>query len=140
MASMLLLAAACSGPAAATRASWEWSPKVSSQNPRTPTASRSSPVVSTSPFYVGNVYSNSLTLIDPRRGRVVRTISVPDPYNLYFSPDGKRIEPPPGGKGPVGVTVESGICDEPAASHRQGSVVDSRRCYKELWRSPPAPG
>ncbi len=41
-------------------------------------------------LYVGNVYSNSLTEIDPRSGRPGRTINVPDPYNLYFTPDGKH--------------------------------------------------
>ena len=41
-------------------------------------------------LYVGNVYSNTLTEIDPRTGRVRRTIPVPDPYNLYFTPDGTR--------------------------------------------------
>jgi YVTN family beta-propeller protein len=41
-------------------------------------------------LYVGNVYSNTLTEIDPRSGRVVRTIDVPDPYNLYFTPDGRH--------------------------------------------------
>jgi YVTN family beta-propeller protein len=41
-------------------------------------------------LYVGNVYSNSLTEIDPKTGRPGRTISVPDPYNLYFTPDGKH--------------------------------------------------
>ena len=41
-------------------------------------------------LYVGNVYSNSLTVIDPRTTRPVRTIYVPDPYNLYFTPDGRH--------------------------------------------------
>jgi YVTN family beta-propeller protein len=41
-------------------------------------------------LYVGNVYGNSLSEIDPRRGRIVRTIPVPDPYNLYFTPDGNQ--------------------------------------------------
>jgi YVTN family beta-propeller protein len=41
-------------------------------------------------LYVGNVYGNSLTELDARTGRVVRTISVPDPYNLYFTPDGRH--------------------------------------------------
>jgi YVTN family beta-propeller protein len=41
-------------------------------------------------LYVGNVYSNSLTEIDPKTGRPGRTISVPDPYNLYFTPDGRH--------------------------------------------------
>ena len=39
-------------------------------------------------LYVGNTYSNTLTQIDPRSGRPTRTIPVPDPYNLYFTPDG----------------------------------------------------
>lgn len=41
-------------------------------------------------LYVGNVYSNSLTEIDPKTGRTGRTIHVPDPYNLYFTPDGTQ--------------------------------------------------
>jgi YVTN family beta-propeller protein len=41
-------------------------------------------------LYVGNVYSNTLTVIDPRTARLVGTIHVPDPYNLYFTPDGKH--------------------------------------------------
>jgi YVTN family beta-propeller protein len=39
-------------------------------------------------LYVGNVNGDSLTEIDPRTGRPTRTIAVPDPYNLYFTPDG----------------------------------------------------
>ena len=39
-------------------------------------------------LYVNNTASNSLTVIDPRRGRPVGTIPVRDPYNLYFTPDG----------------------------------------------------
>ena len=31
----------------------------------------------------------SWSRIDPRTGRRVRTISMPRPYNLYFTPDGK---------------------------------------------------
>jgi YVTN family beta-propeller protein len=41
-------------------------------------------------LYVGNVYSNTLTVIAPRTARPVGTIHVPDPYNLYFTPDGKH--------------------------------------------------
>ena len=41
-------------------------------------------------LYVNNTASNSLTVIDPRKGRPVRKISVTDPYNLYFTPDGRR--------------------------------------------------
>jgi YVTN family beta-propeller protein len=41
-------------------------------------------------LYVDNVYSNTLTEVDPMTGRPVRTISIPDPYNLYFTPDGSQ--------------------------------------------------
>lgn len=39
-------------------------------------------------LYVNNTLSNSLTVIDPRTGAPTATIPVPDPYNLYFTPDG----------------------------------------------------
>jgi YVTN family beta-propeller protein len=39
-------------------------------------------------LYVGNTYSNTLTEVDPRTTRPVRRIPIPDPYNLYFTPDG----------------------------------------------------
>jgi YVTN family beta-propeller protein len=34
-------------------------------------------------------YANELVEIDPRTGLKTRTISMPRPYNLYFTPDGK---------------------------------------------------
>jgi YVTN family beta-propeller protein len=41
-------------------------------------------------LYVTNDLSNSLTPIDPATGKVAGpTIPVDDPYNLYFTPDGK---------------------------------------------------
>jgi len=41
-------------------------------------------------LYVNEDNSSSLTPIDPRTGRRTgKHISVPDPYNLYFTPDGK---------------------------------------------------
>ena len=40
-------------------------------------------------LYVTNDMGNSLTVIDPRTGRRGRTISVADPYNMYFTPDGR---------------------------------------------------
>jgi DNA-binding beta-propeller fold protein YncE len=40
-------------------------------------------------LYVTNDLGNSLTAIDPRTGRPGRTIPVDDPYNLYFTPDGR---------------------------------------------------
>ncbi|HVM16918.1 MAG TPA: beta-propeller fold lactonase family protein, partial [Gaiellaceae bacterium] len=41
-------------------------------------------------LYVNNTVGNTLTEIDARTGRPTRTIPVHDPYNLYFTPDGKR--------------------------------------------------
>jgi len=40
-------------------------------------------------LYVTNDTGNSLTAIDPRTSRPVRTIPVRDPYNMYFTPDGR---------------------------------------------------
>jgi YVTN family beta-propeller protein len=41
-------------------------------------------------LYVDNTVSNTLTVVDPRTTRPIRTIAVRDPYNLYFTPDGRR--------------------------------------------------
>lgn len=41
-------------------------------------------------LWVNNDLGNSLTPIDPRTGRPGRTVTVADPYNLYFTPDGKH--------------------------------------------------
>src|SRR3954447_3586496 len=40
-------------------------------------------------LYVLNDQGNSLTVIDPRTGKPGRTIPVTDPYNMYFTPDGR---------------------------------------------------
>lgn len=40
-------------------------------------------------LYVNNNQGNSLTPIDPRTGKPGPAIPVDDPYNLYFSPDGR---------------------------------------------------
>jgi YVTN family beta-propeller protein len=40
-------------------------------------------------LWVGNDKGNSLTPIDPRTGRAGRRVRVADPYNLYFTPDGR---------------------------------------------------
>jgi len=40
-------------------------------------------------LYVTNDVGNSLTVIDPRTGKPTRTIPVTDPYNMYFTPDGR---------------------------------------------------
>ena len=40
-------------------------------------------------LYVDNDVGNSLTPVDPRTARPGRPIPVTDPYNLYFTPDGR---------------------------------------------------
>jgi YVTN family beta-propeller protein len=40
-------------------------------------------------LYVLNDLGNSLTAINPRTGAPTRTIAVTDPYNMYFTPDGR---------------------------------------------------
>src|SRR5262245_57538051 len=40
-------------------------------------------------LWVNNDQGNSLTAINPRTGKPGRTIPVTDPYNLYFTPDGR---------------------------------------------------
>ncbi len=41
-------------------------------------------------LYVNNTSGNTLIAIDPRSGKPSQTISVVDPYNLYFTPDGTK--------------------------------------------------
>jgi DNA-binding beta-propeller fold protein YncE len=41
-------------------------------------------------LYTNSSVSNELVQIDPRTARRVRSIPVPRPYNLYFTPDGKQ--------------------------------------------------
>ncbi|RNM13835.1 YncE family protein [Nocardioides pocheonensis] len=41
-------------------------------------------------LYTNSSVSNELVQLDPRTARRVRSISVPRPYNLYFTPDGKQ--------------------------------------------------
>jgi DNA-binding beta-propeller fold protein YncE len=41
-------------------------------------------------LYVTNDNGNSLTAIDPETGAPGRTIPVDDPYNMYFTPDGRN--------------------------------------------------
>jgi DNA-binding beta-propeller fold protein YncE len=40
-------------------------------------------------LYVLNDNGNSVTVINPRHGSFGRTVPVADPYNMYFTPDGK---------------------------------------------------
>jgi YVTN family beta-propeller protein len=40
-------------------------------------------------LYVTNTRGDSLTVIDPMTGKIIDDIPVEDPYNLYFTPDGK---------------------------------------------------
>lgn len=41
-------------------------------------------------LWVNNDLGNSLTAINPANGRLGATVDVHDPYNLYFTPDGKH--------------------------------------------------
>jgi YVTN family beta-propeller protein len=41
-------------------------------------------------LYVNNEASSSLTKVDPETGKPTGFVSVPYPYNLYFTPDGKK--------------------------------------------------
>jgi YVTN family beta-propeller protein len=41
-------------------------------------------------LYIENEGSSLLTVIDPATGKVTGQIGVPFPYNLYFTPDGKK--------------------------------------------------
>jgi YVTN family beta-propeller protein len=41
-------------------------------------------------LYVNNMNANSMSVIDPRSGKVIGTVDTPTPYNLYFTPDGTR--------------------------------------------------
>jgi YVTN family beta-propeller protein len=43
-----------------------------------------------SALYVDNEGSSSLTVLDIHTGRPTGTVSIPFPYNLYFTPDGTR--------------------------------------------------
>jgi YVTN family beta-propeller protein len=43
-----------------------------------------------SALYVDNEGSNSLTVINPKTGKPTGQISIPFPYNLYFTPDGTK--------------------------------------------------
>jgi YVTN family beta-propeller protein len=43
-----------------------------------------------SALYVDNEGSSSLTVLDIQTGRPTGTISIPFPYNLYFTPDGSK--------------------------------------------------
>jgi YVTN family beta-propeller protein len=49
-----------------------------------------SPAWDLSELYVENEGSSSLTVIDIHTGRPSRTINIPYPYNLYFTPEGHR--------------------------------------------------
>jgi YVTN family beta-propeller protein len=48
------------------------------------------PAYDLSRLYVDSEGSWSLGVLDPRTGTITGTISVPDPYNLYFTPDGTK--------------------------------------------------
>ena len=59
-------------------------------------------------LYVNDMNSDALTVIDPRTERPIKTIRIPTPYNLYFTPDGSKaivVEDftTPGGRGGNGL-------------------------------------
>lgn len=41
-------------------------------------------------LYANNMRSHTIQEIDPRTGEIGATIAVPGPYNVYFTPDGRR--------------------------------------------------
>jgi YVTN family beta-propeller protein len=41
-------------------------------------------------LHVNNEASSSLTVIDPKTGKVTGIVPIPYPYNLYFTPNGKK--------------------------------------------------
>ncbi len=43
-----------------------------------------------SKLYVNNTSGNTLTVLDPRSGKPTGSLDIVDPYNLYFTPDGKK--------------------------------------------------
>ena len=53
------------------------------------TGKKGSPAWNLRTLYVTNDLGNSLTTIDPRTGKPGKTIPVDDPYNMYFTPDGR---------------------------------------------------
>ncbi len=48
------------------------------------------PVWDMSKLLVNNMGSSTLSQIDPATGKIAASISVPAPYNLYFTPDGTK--------------------------------------------------
>ena len=61
-------------------------------------------------LWVANDRGNSLTPIDPRTAQPGKNITVADPYNLYFTPDGRNL-------GGGGVKQGAGITPEVLVRH-----------------------
>ncbi len=79
-------------------------------------------------LYVNDMLSNALTVIDERTGRPTRTIPVPTPYNLYFTPDGTKA-----------IVVEDSRY--PSQRYENGLRFYDRRTWKFLtFVSVPFPG
>lgn len=79
-------------------------------------------------LYVNDMLSNALTVIDERTGKPTRTIPVPTPYNLYFTPDGSKA-----------IVVEDSRI--PSARYENGLRFYDRRTWKFLkFVSIPFPG
>ena len=63
--------------------------KVVAQFPTGALPQHVTPAYNLKTLYVDNDLGNSLTPINPRTGAPGRPIPVEDPYNLYFTPDGR---------------------------------------------------
>jgi YVTN family beta-propeller protein len=63
--------------------------KVIDQFPVGPNPQHVVPSYDLKTLWVNNDQGNSLTAIDPQTGKPGRTVPVTDPYNLYFTPDGR---------------------------------------------------
>src|SRR5439155_969045 len=90
-----------------------------------------------SELYVENEGSSSLTVIDIHTGRPSRTINIPYPYNLYFTPYGTNAIP--AGNGLHGMRVSSDARNLYVSNPLEGSisVIDfaSRRMLRN-WGVP----
>ena len=84
-------------------------------------------------LYVDNDLGNSLTPIDPRTAKPGRPIPVEDPYNLYFTPDGR-----------FAIVVASGCSASTSAIRTRCAWCTRCRCPSAAgsitWTSPPTGG
>ena len=80
-------------------------------------------------LYVTNDTGNSLTTIDPRTGKPGRTIPVADPYNMYFTPNGRYA-----------IVVAERLPGSTSATRTASDCTTRCRCHAEesiTWTSRP---